>query len=88
MIKLKDLINKNKININEVTINNKEVDVSTIEIEGVDTREGPDDGTSEAFASAAEFYKGGKLNDNQLDKLTNENPDLIHALALKQHFEG
>ena len=65
MIKLKDLINKNKININEVTINNKEVDVSTIEIEGVDTREGPDDGTSEAFASAAEFYKGGKLNDNQ-----------------------
>ena len=73
--------------LKEVKINNKEVDVNTIEIEGVDRSEGPDDGTVDAFASYAEFYNGGKLNDNQLDKLTNENPDLIHNLALKM-FEG
>ena len=64
------------------------VDVDTIEIEGVDTREGPDDGTSDAFAASAKFVNGRELNDNQLDKLTDDYPDLIHRLAMEQFFES
>ena len=67
----------------EVTINGKTIDVSSIKIEGVDTSQGYDDGTTDAFASYAEFKDGSELSDNELDKLTDENPDLIHELALE-----
>ena len=67
----------------EVTINGKTIDVSSIKIEGVDTSQGYDDGTTGAFASYAEFKDGSELSDNELDKLTDENPDLIHELALE-----
>lgn len=69
-------------------VQGREVDISSIEIEGVETREGPDDGTSEAFAATARFTNGKELNPNQLDKLTNDNPDLIHRLAMEQFFES
>ena len=67
----------------EVTINGKTIDVSSIKIEGVDTSQGYDDGTTDAFASYAEFKDGSELSDNELDKLTDENTDLIHELALE-----
>ena len=67
----------------EVTINGKTIDVSSIKIEGVDTSQGYDDGTTGAFASYAEFKDGSELSDNELDKLTDENSDLIHELALE-----
>jgi hypothetical protein len=67
----------------EVTINGKTIDVSSIKIEGVDTSQGYDDGTTDAFASYAEFKDGSELSDNELDKLTDENSDLIHELALE-----
>tara|TARA_R110002110_G_scaffold40435_3_gene129314 strand:+ start:16235 stop:19039 length:2805 start_codon:yes stop_codon:yes gene_type:complete len=67
----------------EVSINGKALDVSSIEIEGVDTSQGYDDGTADAFASYAKFKDGSELSDNELDRLTDENRDLIHKLALE-----
>ena len=69
-------------------VQGREVDISSIEIEGVETREGPDDGTVDAFAATARFTNGKELNPNQLDKLTDDNPDLIHRLAMEQFFES
>ena len=44
--------------LSEVMVDGKEIDPNSIEIEGVDRTQGPDDGTSEAFASAATFTDG------------------------------
>jgi hypothetical protein len=71
-----------------IKISGKKVDIDTIEIEGVDTSQGPDDGTTDAFASYAEFENGKELNDSQLDELYDKYPDLIHELALEQYFNG
>ena len=69
-------------------INGKEVDIKSIEIDGVDKSQGADDGTVDAFASYAEFKDGTKLTDDELDKLTDDNPDLIHNLALDTFNES
>jgi len=69
-------------------VKGKKVAVDTIEIEGVETREGPDDGTTDAFAASAKFTNGKELSANELDDLTDNNPDLIHRLALQQFFES
>ena len=49
------------------TVNGKQVDVSTIEIDGIDRRDYPD--FSDAYISAAQYTDGTPLDDNQLDKL-------------------
>ena len=72
-----------KENENELNINGKAVDISTIEIEGVDTSQGYDDGTADAFPSYAEFEDGTELTDKELDILQDLHPDLIHELALE-----
>ena len=66
----------------------KEVDVDTIEIDGVSPKEGPDDGTVDAYAEYAEFIDETPLNPDELDFLTDEYRDLIHEKALEQYFEG
>jgi hypothetical protein len=69
--------------MDESTVNGKAVNISTIEIEGVDTSQGYDDGTADAFPSYAEFEDGTELTDKELDILQDQHPDLIHELALE-----
>ena len=69
-----------------IKISGKKVDIDTIEIDGVDTDAGPDDGTVDAFIAHAEFENGKKLNDRELDKLNDDYVDLIYDLAVQQYF--
>ena len=69
-----------------IKISGKKVDIDTIEIDGVDTDAGPDDGTVDAFIAHAEFENGKKLNDRELDKLNDDYADLIYDLAVQQYF--
>ena len=69
-------------------VKGKKVAVDTIEIDGVTVKWGPDDGTSDAHASYAEFTNGKELSPDELDDLTDNNPDLIHRLSLEQYFES
>ncbi len=69
-------------------VKGKKVAADTIEIDGVEPREGPDDGTTDAYASYAEFTNGKKLSQDELDDLTDNNPDLIYRLAMEQFFES
>lgn len=69
-------------------VKGKKVAADTIEIDGVEPREGPDDGTTDAYASYAEFTNGKKLSQEELDDLTDNNPDLIYRLAMEQFFES
>lgn len=72
----------------KVKVNGKEVDISSIEIAGVDRSQGYDDGTVDAYAEYATFIDGTELSDNELDDLTDNNPDLIHDLALDTWHEN
>lgn len=65
-------------------INGKRVDLSSIEVEGVDKRDYPD--FADAFASYATFEDGTELNDEELSELTDVESMLIHDLAHKSIF--
>lgn len=71
-----------------VVINGKQVDVSSIEIDGVDKSQGYDDGTSEAYAVAAQFIDGTDLTERELDMLTDKYSDVIHDLAVDTFHES
>jgi len=60
------------------------VDINTIEVDGIDTRDYPD--FVDAFFSYAEDHKGKELSDDELDVLTDENPDLINELIFDQQL--
>ena len=64
---------------NEIIINGKEVDSTSIEVDGVDPRDSPD--FSDAYVSAAVFMDGTPLDDDELDQLNDNYPELIHDLA-------
>ena len=60
-------------------INGKEVDMSTIEVDGIDPSDYPD--FADAYISSAEFADGTALDDTELDELTDRCPELIGELA-------
>jgi hypothetical protein len=60
-------------------INGKQVDSRSIEIDGIDQRDYPD--FSDAYISYAEFVDGTALNDLELDKLNNQEGELVNNLA-------
>lgn len=61
------------------TLNGREV--ADIEIDGVDMRDYPD--FCDAYFSSAHFEDdGSELTDDELEQLLEENPELIHELAL------
>ena len=77
-----------KEDLNEaITIDNKEIDLNSIEIEGVDKSQGPDDGTAEAFVSAAKFTDGQMLNDKQLNMMNDSNDSEIKDLIQRKAEE-
>lgn len=53
--------------MNEVVINNKPIDINSIEIDNIDTRDYPD--FCDAYATYALFEDGSELSENQLDEL-------------------
>jgi len=58
----------------------KKVDINSIEIDGVDTKDYPD--FADSFASYAEWSDGDKLTDNELDDFNDEFSDIVQGLAL------
>ena len=70
-----------------ITIDKKEIDPNSIEIEGVDKSQGPDDGTAEAFVSAAKFTDGQMLNDKQLNMMNDSNDSEIKDLIQRKAEE-
>lgn len=69
-------------NLNEenvVTISNNPVDMGSIELDDINTRDYPD--FVDAYISAASFEDGTDLTDKELDQLNNEQSDLVHELA-------
>ena len=66
-----------------VILNGKTVDVSSIEIDGVDSRDYPD--FADAYVHSAKYTDGTELTDSELDQLRDENPDLVHQMAHEMH---
>jgi len=64
---------------NTISINGKEVDVNSLEVDGVDSRDYPD--FSDAYISYASFADGTDLSDEEMDQLNDEHNDLVHELA-------
>jgi len=68
-----------------IVINGKEVDVRSLEVDGVDTRDYPD--FVDAYFSAGSFADGTDLSDDELSQLTDEHGDLLHELVFDSLHE-
>lgn len=60
-------------------LNGKEVDISSIELDGVDTKDYPD--FSDAYISAAYYTDGTQLTDQEVQQLEKENYGITNKLA-------
>lgn len=60
-----------------------EVDLSTIELDGVDIKDYPD--FADAFISYAEDYEGNELTESELEEL-NKDSSFVHELVLSRMF--
>lgn len=59
-----------------IKFNNKNVDPDTIQIDGINFSDAPD--FVDAYISYAEYSDGIELSDDELDKFTEENYDLVY----------
>jgi hypothetical protein len=75
-----------RADINSVMIDGRAVDLKSIELDGVDTRDYPD--FADAYFSAASFVDGTPLSDEDLDKLQDEYGYLVNELAHESLYEG
>ena len=62
-----------------ISLNGKDIDITSIEIDNVDTDDYPD--FSDAYISAARYADGNALTDEELERLQDDNRDLVHELA-------
>jgi len=62
-----------------VIINSKQVELSSIELDGVESWDRPD--YADAYAVAAEFTDGTPLSDDELDELSDKHGDVINMVA-------
>jgi len=65
-----------------IMLNGKEVDVTSIEIDGVDHKDFPD--FSDAYISAASYIDGTPVDNNDLERIDAENYGLVNQLAHDQ----
>ena len=63
----------------KVVINGKQVDLSTLELDGIESWDAPD--YADAYANYAEFADGTPLSDDELEELTDKHGDIINAKA-------
>jgi hypothetical protein len=73
-------VNEARKNLVDVKHNGKKikVDLSTVEIDGIDTRDYPD--FADAFFSYAEDHKGRELTDAEIDSLNDQHYDLTNEI--------
>ncbi len=69
-----------------ITINGKEVDVNSLQVDGVDTRDYPD--FSDAYFSDGQFEDGSDMSDEELEMLRDEHGDLLHELVFDSLHES
>jgi len=69
-----------------IMLNGKEVDMRSLEIENVDSRDYPD--FSDAYIGRASFTDGTDLSDQEMDQLNDEHGDLVHELAYDSLHES
>ena len=62
-----------------IEINGKTVDNSSLELDGVDSKDHPD--YADAYFSHGTFEDGTPLSDQELDQLTDEHGDLVNQMA-------
>jgi hypothetical protein len=59
-----------------IEINGKAVDITSLEVDGIDTRDYPD--FSDAYFSAGSFEDGTELSDDELSQLRDDHSDLLY----------
>ncbi len=62
--------------LNKITINGKNVQKNTIIVEDVNMKDYPD--FSDAFPSSAQFEDGTPLNEEELQQLQDQYPEVIY----------
>lgn len=69
-----------------LAINGKEVDVDSLEVDGIDTRDQPD--FSDSYFSAGSFTDGTEMSDQDLEQLRDLHGDLLHQMVWDSLYEG
>ena len=73
------------MNKNEgITFNKKMVDINTLEVDGVDSKDYPD--FCDAYFDFAEFTDGTVLTEGELVDFQNENLDLLGEMAFNSLY--
>lgn len=67
-----------------VKVSDKEVDLNSIEVDGIDTKDYPD--FCDAYVAYAEFIDGEPLNDTQLETLRDDYPEIVHEAVFERVF--
>ena len=71
---------------NKIEINGKPVNLKSLEVDGVDTRDYPD--FSDAYLTYAEFEDGTPLSDAEIDLFQNKHDDVVYQVAYNSLFEA
>jgi hypothetical protein len=77
------IVKENKSN--QMTLNGKVVDETSLEIDGVDSRDYPD--FVDAYFSYGVFEDGTELTDNELDQLANKYPEVANEMAFESMID-
>ena len=79
-----------KLNVEEglrsTDINGKPVDLESLEVGGVNTRDYPD--FSDAYFEYGMFADGSEMSEDELNQLTDEYRDLLHQMVHDSLYEG
>ena len=67
-----------------ITLQHKEVDESTLEVDGVYTTDYPD--FCDAYFVAGDYTDGTAISDDDLDLLTEEQPELLNEMAFESQL--
>jgi len=89
-VDLEDYIEENEIESmlskDKVEINGKPINIRSLEVDGVDTRDYPD--FSDAYLVYAEFEDGTPLTDEELELFQDKHDDLVYQTAYDSVFEA
>jgi hypothetical protein len=72
--------------VGKIEINGKPVNLKSLEVDGVDTRDYPD--FSDAYLTYAEFEDGTPLSDDEIELFQNKHDDLVYQVAYDSLFEA
>lgn len=75
----REYLHKANTNLNDSEANMKEIDYSTLQVDGIDTRDYPD--FCDAFICYGQYTDGTPLDDDALEEL-NQDSSLIYDLVL------